>query len=135
MEAAPDLRDAVVTSFATFSAGDLAAFLDHLSRQPGTHVLGTDAGEWWADPAALRQGGQDSLGLTVLPGQLQAWREGSVGWVVSPDARFRRADGGEVPVRYTGVYRLEDGEWRLVQGHWSIGVPNVEAGLVSASSA
>jgi hypothetical protein len=135
MESAPDLRDVVVGSFATFSAGDLDAFLQHLSRQPGTHVLGTDAGEWWDDPAALRQGGTESLGLTVLPGQLQAWREGSVGWVVSPDARFRRPDGSEVLVRYTGVYHREDGDWRLVQGHWSIGVPNAEAGLGSSSTA
>jgi hypothetical protein len=135
MESAPGLRDAVINSFATFSGGDLEGFLGHLSHHEGTHVLGTDAGEWWADPAALREGGQESLGLTVLPGQLQAWREGSVGWVVDPQARFRRQDGGEVPVRYTGVYHLEDGAWRLVQGHWSIGVANAEVGLSSAATA
>ena len=130
MEAAPDLRDVVVESFAAYSAGgDLTFIENHISRQPGTHALGADPSEWWADAAAILQAAaaEASAGLTFVPGEVLAWREGSVGWVVAPDARVRAPNGREVPFRYTGVYHLEEGTWRLVQGHWSIGVPNDES--------
>jgi hypothetical protein len=45
-----------------------------------------------------------------------AWAEGR--W------RFTRAGGGERSVRMTGVFVCEDGQWKVVQSHASIGVPN-----------
>jgi hypothetical protein len=38
--------------------------------------------------------------------------------------RFTTAGGGERPVRMTGVFVREDGQWKMVQSHASIGVPN-----------
>ena len=125
----------VFQSFAAISTRDVAYFDHHISNQLGTHALGTDPSEWWADAAAIREGVAEAAGLNFDPGGVQAWRKGSVGWVVTRDAWFRRPDGHEVPFRYTGVYHLEDGTWRLVQGHWSLGVPNIEAGLVGSSTA
>jgi hypothetical protein len=126
MEAAPDLRDVVVESFAAYSAGDLTFLESHISRQPGTHALGADPSEWWPDAAAILKSAEAEVsdGIRFVPDDIQAWREGSVGWVVAPDARFQLPDGREGPLRYTGVYHLEEGAWRLVQGHWSIGVSN-----------
>jgi hypothetical protein len=126
MEAAPDLRDVVVESFTAYSAGDLAFLESHISHQPGAHALGADPSEWWPDAAAMLQAAEAeaSDGIRFVPGDIQAWREGSVGWVVAPNARFQLPDGREGPMRYTGVCHLEEGAWRLVQGHWSIGVPN-----------
>jgi hypothetical protein len=34
----------------------------------------------------------------------------------------------QIPLRFTGDFSREDGAWRLVQGHASIGVPNEELG-------
>ena len=126
MEAAPDLRDVVVASFAAYSAGDLTFLESHISHQPGAHALGADPSEWWPDAAAILESAtaEAAEGIRFVPGEVQAWREGSVGWVVAPDARFQLPDDREGPLRYTGVYHREEGAWRLVQGHWSIGVPN-----------
>ena len=36
-------------------------------------------------------------------------------------------DGTEIPFRITGVYHQENGEWKVVQWHASIGISNEEA--------
>jgi hypothetical protein len=64
--------------------------------------------------------------MQIVAGQLQAYREGSVGWSVDRDALFRLPDGTEVPFRNTYVFVQEDGEWKLIHGHTSIGVSNEE---------
>jgi ketosteroid isomerase-like protein len=47
-----------------------------------------------------------------------AWAEGR--------RRFTNRDGHERPVRMTGVFAREDGQWKVVQSHASIGVPNAD---------
>ena len=42
--------------------------------------------------------------------------------------RFTGADGAERPVRMTGVLVREDGQWKVVQSHDPIGVP--DAGIL-----
>jgi len=39
------------------------------------------------------------------------------------------ADGESAAIRVTGVVRHENGRWRLVQLHTSVGLPNAEFGL------
>ena len=56
------------------------------------------------------------------PGDIQAFREGSVGWVAGRG--YFEMEGKRVPVRITAVLHQEDGEWKAVQTHSSIGVPN-----------
>jgi hypothetical protein len=53
-------------------------------------------------------------------------REGSVGWSIDRDALFRLPDGTEISFRNTCVFDQEDGEWKLIHGHTSIGVSNEE---------
>jgi ketosteroid isomerase-like protein len=65
-------------------------------------------------------------GMHIVPGELRAYREGEVGWVVDRDASFELADGTQIPFRSTLVYRREDGEWKLVHLHSSLGVRNEE---------
>jgi hypothetical protein len=67
-----------------------------------------------------------SLEALLVAGHLQAYREGNVGWSIDRDALFRLADGTEVPFRNTCVFVEEDGEWKLIHGHTSIGVRNEE---------
>ena len=49
--------------------------------------------------------------------------QGDVAWAEGR-GRFTRAGGGQRPVRMTGVFVREDGRWKVVQSHASIGVPN-----------
>ena len=94
--------------------------------------VGTDPNEWWEGFAALReamraQSQSEGMGeMQIVPGRLQAYREGSVGWVIDCGPSFRMPDGTEIPFRNTVVFRQEDGEWKLVHGHSSIGVRNEE---------
>ena len=128
MEQAQDLRDIFLRLCQAVSEGDLVAFDEITSRREPIIFIGTDPEEWWQDADeirdALRQ--QASVGISLIPGDVVAYREGTVGWVADR-GYFRLADGGEVPTRLTAVFHQEDGDWKLVQGHASIGVSNVEA--------
>jgi len=53
---------------------------------------------------------------------VKAFQEGGVGWAAGR-GHFEMG-GKRVPVRFTAVLRQEDGEWKAVQAHASIGVPN-----------
>ena len=54
-----------------------------------------------------------------------------MGWAVDRAVRFRIGDD-EIPFRFSVVYRREDGVWKMVHFHSSIGVPNEEAVGVEA---
>ena len=100
-----------------------------LSADPDTLAIGTDATEWAEGHEAImgffRESGPDgSLQLTIPAHAVAAYVEGDIGWGVAQIAFA--VEGGEVPVRMTTVMRREDAEWRLVQMHASIGVPNGE---------
>ncbi|HEX5851126.1 MAG TPA: nuclear transport factor 2 family protein, partial [Rubrobacter sp.] len=58
--------------------------------------------------------------------ELDAFVEGTVGWASSRFS-WRRTDDREIPMRWSAVFPREDGEWKLVQAHASVGVPNEEA--------
>ena len=53
--------------------------------------------------------------------EIRGYEEGDIGWS-DATGRFEH-DGTVVQVRITGVVRREDGVWRFVQTHASIGVP------------
>ena len=131
MQRAPEIEALVRRFYDALAAGD-AAFVDgSLSRREGVLGVGTDPREWWdgADRLAKvfkqqleEMGGQ----LRASPGDLRAYREGDVAWFAD-NPTFRLADGTELAVRITGVFRRDVGTFRCVQWHASIGVANQEA--------
>ena len=62
-------------------------------------------------------------GLPVQGSSPQAFRSGAVGWV-DDQAQWIRPDGRTIPFRLTAVFHHDGEEWRMVQAHFSIGVPN-----------
>ena len=46
--------------------------------------------------------------------------------MIDRNASFRLADSTQIPFRNSGVFLREDGEWKLVHGHTSIGVRSEE---------
>lgn len=127
MERSPELKAAMLKYYEAVSRGDAGLMDRLLSTQRDLVVIGTDAKEWWTEPAAIDRvlEGQAQAGLKVLPGDIEAFSEGSVGWVADR-AKFVLADGKETPVRSTAVFHQEGGEWKLIQAHTSVGVPNEE---------
>lgn len=109
------------------NAGDAQRTRELMSQRPGAVHIGTDTGEWWTatqlvDEVAAAGGGDD---VQVVADGLDVHVQGDVAWAEGR-GRFTRAGGGERPVRLTGVFVREDGQWKLVQSHSSIAVPNAE---------
>ncbi len=128
MVRSPELRALILRFYEALSKGD-AAFIDsHFSVAEAARGLGTDPEEWW-------QGGQvagawkeqlEAMGgsMPIAAGDPEAYVEGTVGWVA--DRPTLQLPAGAVGVRLTAVFHQEDGEWKLVQVHGSLGVPNEE---------
>lgn len=130
MEVSAELRGRMQQYYDAARRGhgdDASAFLSH---QDGFVVIGTDPDEWWDREGysrAMRTQAQELGGeIPIEAGDIHAFREGSVGWVVDRP-RFRFPDGTEVPARATVIYHLEDDAWRIVHLHLSLGIPNEEA--------
>ena len=126
-----DLRDLMLRFYEASSTGDLSFVDRHVSRQERAAFIGTDPDEWWEGFEALRDamGAQsEAMGgmLQIVPGQIRAYSEGSLGWVIDRDALFRLPDGTEMPFRNTAIFHWEDGKWKLIHAHSSIGVSNEE---------
>lgn len=61
----------------------------------------------------------------ITAGELTAFVEGTVGW--ASDRRTNRLPNGkEMTIRETAVFLVEDGEWKMVQLHASLAIPNTE---------
>ena len=103
-----------------------------MSREEGVLSIGTDPNEWWSDSATMERVYAAQLnemresGITLQPGDPQCYREGSVGWCADY-ATIVLPDRTQQPIRLTTVYHQEGGDWKMVQSHSSLGVPNDEA--------
>jgi hypothetical protein len=132
MEHSDELRDLTLRFYEATTTGDLSFIERHVSRREGTVFVGTDPNEWWEgfEPFVEAMRAQSEAmggeGLQIVAGQLQAYREGSVGWAIDRDALFLLPDGTQIPFRSTAVFVQEDGEWKVVHLHASIGVRNEE---------
>jgi ketosteroid isomerase-like protein len=130
MERSDELRNLTMRFYEATTTGDLSFFDRHVSHQEGVVLVGTDPDEWWEGFGALREAmraqSEGMAEMRIVAGELRAYREGDVGWVVDRDASFRLADGTQIPFRNTLVFRREEGEWKVVHGHSSLGVRNEE---------
>ena len=125
MKESPALRAAAIRFYEGFSANDAARFDDFVAAD-ACLFIGTDDDEWFADRAVLRSGfAWDGIGLD--PGDPQGWEEGTVGWVADRPV-MRVASIGSIRTRFTGVFRREGTQWKLVMSHFSVGVPDAEVG-------
>ncbi len=126
MESSPELRELVLRFYEALSSGD-ASFMDrHFSAAEPARGVGTDPEEWWQGPqvAAAWKEQLEAMGgsMPLVAGDPEAYVEGTVGWVADrPSLQLR---GGAVAVRLTAVFHQQQGEWKLVQVHGSLGVPN-----------
>jgi uncharacterized protein (TIGR02246 family) len=107
------------------NAGDADRIGTALSERPDAVHIGTDADEWWTTKqivdAVAAAGGPDEI--QAVADDVDIHVQGDVAWAEGR-GRFTKAGGGERPVRMTGVFVREDGQWKMVQSHASIGVPN-----------
>lgn len=127
MQPAPELCDLIQQYYDASARGDTAFLARFVAHNTGSLVIGTDHDEWWQDgdaiiavwSAAWRERG----GLPVHASQPQAFRSGAIGWLADR-ATWRLPDGRSIPFRLTAVLHHDGETWRMVQAHFSIGVPN-----------
>jgi len=124
MRTSDEIREAILRFYDRLSANDVESF-DHLvSEESATLVIGTAPGEWVTDRAQLRYG-FETEGFRIEGGDPAGSEEGSLGWLVDQPA-FVFPDGSSVQTHLTAVMHREDGRWKLVHMHVSVGVPDEE---------
>jgi hypothetical protein len=128
MEESNELRDLVLRCYEIMSSGDLRAWVErYISRTEEMLYLGTDPDEWWEGydtyMQVVEELPEEWSAFSIVAGDLQAYCEGTVGWVADRP-KMVMSDGTELAPRLTAVFRKEDGDWKGIQWHWSIGVPN-----------
>ena len=97
-------------------------------RGDGTRYVGSDSHEWWQGASfvdAFPQHQSEMPDYKMEIEEVEAYESGAVGWAA---VRTLVAWANEMPrsLRFTLVFILESGFWRIVQTHVSIAVPNPE---------
>jgi ketosteroid isomerase-like protein len=130
MQPSAGVREAMLLFYDRFSAGDVASFARSLSREADSMVIGTSPTEWYEGRdrwiAAYEEQITAIPGIRLEAGEVRGWEDGSVGWAADRP-RFVLPNGLALPGRLTAVLRREDGEWKLAQAHFSVGVPDETA--------
>lgn len=123
MKESTDIRDTLLRFCDRLSAGDVASF-DELVSDEATSIIGTAPGEVVEERERMRYG-FEAEGVSLEPEDPRGWEEGSLGWAVD-EPTFVFPDGSSMKTRLTAVMRQEGGSWKLVHGHFSVGVPDDE---------
>lgn len=105
---------------------DGPAVVEHISTDCSL-MVGTDGREWWTGydeiVAAVHAQFEGGKGLQITAGAPRAFGGGMLSWFDDQPV-LHAPDSRELPARLTGVARLEGDTWRLLQAHFSFGVPN-----------
>jgi hypothetical protein len=122
-----ELKDLLLDLYRASAAGDQSFFEGLISNDDTVITIGTEPEEYWQGYSTIlreRSSRSSTSGVAgIVPGDIQAFVEGTVGWVADrPTLKLR--DASELGLRLTAVFRSEADRWKLVQQHVSIGVPN-----------
>ena len=127
MQPSPEIEAIIRDWFAAVANADPSWLDRHLSTDAKLRIIGTDPAEWLqgkqaqellhADLAAL--GGNASFFVQ----QSEGYAEGDIGWGA---AAFTITLPNELQIspRWSAVFHREDGQWKAVQIHASVGVTN-----------
>jgi ketosteroid isomerase-like protein len=107
------------------NAGDADGLRACVSERTDGVVIGTDPGEWGSSQQMADDVGDADGGVTAHNDHMDVHMLGDVAWVEGR-AHFTNPAGSECPARVTSVLVREQGDWKIVQTHASIGVPNSE---------
>jgi hypothetical protein len=126
-ERAPEIEELLRDTMGAMERGDTETIDRRTSREDFVVGIGSDPSEWGEGHEEVMRLWRESMpeGPMKVRSALDdvtAYREGSVGWAAGRG--WFEVEGQRVPVRLTMVVREEEGEWKAVQSHASIGVPN-----------
>jgi ketosteroid isomerase-like protein len=132
MTRSEEIERLVAAWFEAATRGDPSLVAAHVSHAAETRLIGSDPSEVFHGGVAVAgflRGEVEGAGgsATFTPEAIEAFAEGSVGWATAM-LTISLPDGRRVSPRWSAVLRREDGAWRFVQTHASIGVPNDQIG-------
>jgi hypothetical protein len=132
MERSPELEQLVMAWFDAASRGEAALVQAHVSPGDGTRLIGSSPDEVFKGGSAVAEflnGEVEGAGgnVTFSPSDTEAFSEGTVGWATT-NITITMPDGLQVSPRWSAVFHMEDGVWKFVQIHASIGIANEDAG-------
>jgi hypothetical protein len=130
MEQSAELRERTLDFYRAMETADTSFIETFFSQEEEVLNLGSDPEEWLVGHAkavgVLVAQLKAMQGISIGGADPQAFSEGSVGWVAD-QFKLIMPSGTTIPFRMTLVYHKEAGEWKAVQLHLSIGVPNEQA--------
>src|SRR6267143_2571689 len=126
MKRSTEIEKLISESVAAYERGDVAFIERTTSKQPGVVSIGTDANEYELDYERIVKAARGEMAgspqMRVRVGEVRAYEHGDVGW--ADGTGYLEIGGQSVEIRNTSVFLREAGEWRSIQAHSSIGVPN-----------
>ncbi len=130
MRPSPELEAIARRFFSAASARDGAALRNLLSMDSRLRFIGTAPDELWSG-AALRDGIEAHFNeaptfLKDVETFGEAYENGATGWAIF--GRRITMEGTPTPIdfRFTLIFTLEDGAWKILHRHASVGKPNTE---------
>ena len=127
MEQSASVREALLTFYERFSAGNVDDFAQSIASWPDAFVIGTGPTEWQDGRATWIAGYEMQItaipGVRMEAGNVRAYAEGTLGFAADQPT-FVLPNGLTIPVRLTAVLRLEGDSWKLLNAHFSAGVPD-----------
>jgi hypothetical protein len=131
MERSSEIENLVRALYFAISEGDSAGLDELIGDDADVLLIGTDPDEWWAGHDVVVSHWKTQLKemagvrLEQSP-QLRAFQEGNVAWFADQPSIIT-PDGARTPIRFTAVLHQEQGAWKIIQVHGSIGVTNEAA--------
>jgi class 3 adenylate cyclase len=129
IEPSDEIRGLLLDVVSTYASRRGDAWAALWSDRAGALDLGTDAREWWAEFDTLvslfNAQADERAGISFHDPEAVAFQEGSVGWGVYAATALHR--GRVLPLRFTVIFHLERGAWKVVHIHRSIAARNEEA--------
>ena len=127
MERSTEIEKLIRDFVAAYESGDVAFVERTTSKRPGVVGIGTDADEYARDYEGIVNSVRAEIGgasplFRLRIGEVRAYEHGDVGW--ADGTGYLESNGKSVEIRNTSVFLREAGQWRSVQSHSSIGVPN-----------
>ncbi len=138
MERSTSVGEAVLKFYERFSAGKVNDFAQSIASWPDAFVIGTGPTEWQDGRATWIEGYEMQVtampGIRMQAGNVRAYAEGTLGFAADQPSIILPNDLA-IPLRMTAVLQHEGGTWKLLNVHFSAGVPDdLLIGLVSNST-
>ena len=130
MKKSSELRELIAEYFESFTVGDPEWVDRHVVNSPELLLIGTGPDEWLDGEHGLsvfRQEATVATGtLDAEVSHIEAYSQGEVGWGAAR-VRFTIPTGQTARTRFTAVFLLRDGVWKLVSAHNSVAVSDEDA--------